>query len=43
MGDKQRFHIFAKFIHQTFPNALTIADIAGGHGELAFWLQAYGM
>lgn len=42
MGDKQRFHIFATFIAQTFPDALSVADVAGGHGELAFRLQTYG-
>ena len=42
MGDKRRFHTFAAFICQTFPAAKTIADVAGGHGELAFRLFEHG-
>jgi hypothetical protein len=42
MGDKQRFNVFAQFIQSTFPRAIDIADIAGGHGELSFWLHELG-
>jgi hypothetical protein len=42
MGDKRRFHAFADFICQTFPASKTIADVAGGRGELAFRLFEYG-
>lgn len=42
MGDKRRFRRFAEFIEQTFPEATTIADVAGGRGELSFWLHEIG-
>lgn len=42
MGDKRRFREFAYFIHWTFPEATSVADVAGGHGELAFWLHELG-
>ena len=42
MGDKRRFRIFAQFIQDTFPQAINVADIAGGHGELSFWLSEMG-
>ncbi|HVG98098.1 MAG TPA: hypothetical protein VNK05_14415 [Chloroflexota bacterium] len=38
MGDPRRFEAFARFLRHTFPAATTVADVAGGHGELAFWL-----
>jgi len=43
MGDPRRFEVFARFIRNTFPAAATVADVAGGHGELAFWLAELGM
>ena len=43
MGDPRRFEAFARFIHRTFPAAATVADVAGGHGELAFWLAELGL
>ena len=43
MGDPRRFEAFARFIRTTFPTATTVADVAGGHGELAFWLAELGL
>jgi hypothetical protein len=43
MGDPRRFEVFARFLRRTFPAAATVADIAGGHGELAFWLGELGL
>jgi hypothetical protein len=42
MGDRHRFREFASFIHRTFPDAKPVADVAGGHGELACWLDERG-
>ena len=43
MGDPRRFQVFARFLRTTFPAATTVADVAGGHGELAFWLAELGL
>jgi hypothetical protein len=43
MGDPRRFEAFACFLRTTFPAAATVADVAGGHGELAFWLSELGL
>src|SRR5688500_5799224 len=43
MGDRRRFEVFARFLRTTFPTATTVADVAGGHGELAFWLADLGL
>jgi hypothetical protein len=43
MGDSRRFEVFARFLRTTFPAATTVADVAGGHGELAFWLAERGL
>jgi len=42
MGDSQRSRIFAAFVEETFPQAQRIADIAGGCGQLSFWLHELG-
>ena len=42
MGDYNRFRRFAEFIGNTFPEAHRVADVAGGQGELAFWLHELG-
>jgi hypothetical protein len=42
MGDRRRFREFAAFIDRTFPTAVTVADVAGGCGELAFRLHELG-
>ena len=42
MGDRNRAFEFACFIDAVFPNATRIADVAGGHGELSYWLQELG-
>jgi hypothetical protein len=42
MGDRNRAWDFAHFIDRTFPRATRIADVAGGHGELSYWLQELG-
>ncbi len=42
MGDYNRFRRFAEFIESTFTEAHRIADVAGGQGELAFWLHELG-
>ena len=42
MGDRRRFREFAAFIARTFPTAVTVADVAGGCGELAFRLHEVG-
>jgi methyltransferase family protein len=42
MGDVNRAIEFADFLHATFPDSRRIADIAGGHGELSFWLHEFG-
>jgi hypothetical protein len=43
MGDPRRFEVFARFLRTTFSAATTVADVAGGHGELAFWLAELGL
>jgi hypothetical protein len=43
MGDPHRFEVFARFARRTFPAATAVADVAGGHGELAFWLGELGL
>jgi hypothetical protein len=43
MGDPYRFEAFARFVRRTFPEATSVADVAGGHGELAFWLAELGL
>ena len=43
MGDPRRFEAFARFLRTIFPTATTVADVAGGHGELAFWLAEMGV
>jgi hypothetical protein len=43
MGDKRRFWAFADFVRRTFPEATTVADVAGGRGILAFRLYELGM
>jgi hypothetical protein len=43
MGDPRRFEVIARFLRITFPTATTVADVAGGHGELAFWLAELGL
>ncbi len=42
VGDVRRFREFASFIVRTFISAHHIADIAGGHGDLAYWLHELG-
>ncbi len=42
MGDNQRSRVFAAFIHDTFPQAHRIVDVAGGRGHLSFWLHELG-
>jgi hypothetical protein len=42
MGDGRRFQEFAMFIDRTFPAANRVMDVAGGHGDLAFWLHRLG-
>lgn len=42
MGDKARAVVFASFIWKTFPEAVFIADVAGGHGDLSYWLADSG-
>ena len=41
MGDHRRFHIFAEFIHYSFPDASTVADVGGGRGILSFLLNEF--
>jgi hypothetical protein len=42
MGDKARAEVFATFIWKEFPEAVSIADVAGGHGDLSYWLAIGG-
>lgn len=42
MGDRTRAEVFASFIWKTFPEAVSIADVAGGHGDLSYWLAISG-
>ena len=42
MGDRNRAWEFACFLTRTFPHADRIADVAGGHGELSYWLHELG-
>lgn len=42
MGDVRRFREFARFIAEVFSTAYHVADIAGGHGDLALWLREMG-
>lgn len=42
MGDRNRALEFADFLHMTFPQTRRVADVAGGHGELSFWLNEFG-
>jgi hypothetical protein len=42
MGDRNRALEFADFLHTTFPQARRVADVAGGRGELSFWLNEFG-
>ncbi|HZC26859.1 MAG TPA: hypothetical protein VE287_07535 [Actinopolymorphaceae bacterium] len=42
MGDKTRAEEFALFVATTFPAATRIADVAGGHGVLSYWLRELG-
>ncbi len=42
MGDRARAEVFASFIWKTFPEAVSIADVAGGHGDLSYWLAIGG-
>ncbi len=41
-NDKRRFRAFADFIHRTFPEVETIADVAGGRGVLSYYLHELG-
>jgi hypothetical protein len=42
LGDYRRFRRFAEFIDDNFRDACSIADVAGGQGELSFWLHELG-
>lgn len=42
MGDKTRAEEFALFVAATFPAATRLADVAGGHGVLSYWLCELG-
>jgi hypothetical protein len=42
MGDLYRGQVFASFINKTFSAADRIADVAGGHGEVLFFLHELG-
>ena len=42
MGDSRRSKAFAGFVQETFPQSQRIADIAGGSGQLSFWLHELG-
>ena len=42
VNDRRRFRAFANFIHKTYPNARKIADVAGGHGNLSYYLCELG-
>ena len=42
MGDNRRCRAFAAFVEDTFPQAHCVADIAGGTGQLSFWLHELG-
>ena len=40
--DKRRFRAFAEFIRTTYPQIGKVADVAGGHGNLSFFLRELG-
>lgn len=41
-SERRRFHVFAQFIHETFPDAKNVADVAGGVGILSYYLYELG-
>ena len=41
-NDSRRFCAFADFIHNTYPTVKTVADIAGGRGNLSYYLHKLG-
>ena len=41
-NDKRRFRAFADFIRKTYPDAEKVADVAGGHGKLSYFLWEFG-
>ncbi|MFC1601159.1 methyltransferase [Candidatus Sumerlaeota bacterium] len=43
MGDSHRHWELAKFVARTFPEATRVADVAGGHGVVAFFLRELGL
>jgi len=43
VGDSKRHSVFAEFIVRTFPDAKTVADVAGGRGGLSFRLWELGI
>lgn len=42
MGDRHRFEVVASFVQRNFPPPLSIADVAGGQGNLSFILAQEG-
>lgn len=42
VNDKRRFRAFADFIHKTYPHVHTVADVAGGHGNVSYYLHELG-
>lgn len=42
VNDKRRFPVFADFIRKTWPEARTVADVAGGRGKLSYYLREHG-
>jgi hypothetical protein len=42
IGDIKRFPVFAGFIKENFPRVQKIADVAGGHGNLSYYLRESG-
>lgn len=42
MGNRHRFEVVADFVQRNFPPPLSIADVAGGQGNLSFILAQKG-
>jgi hypothetical protein len=42
MGDGRRFVVFARFLREAFPEAKSVADVAGGRGLLSIELRQLG-
>lgn len=42
VNDRRRFRAFACFIHKMYPQVRTVADVAGGRGNVSYFLRDLG-